>query len=69
MLKSDNVARSHRPLARITNTFPGRDNIVRTVELKTLNAVLVGPAGKICLLEKWIKSPYPMTNSPRKEDV
>ena len=52
LLKSDNVPRSHWPLARITNTFPGRDDIVRTVELKTPNAVLVRPVGKICLLEK-----------------
>ena len=35
LLKSDNVRRTHWPLARITNTFPGRENIVRTVELKT----------------------------------
>ena len=52
LLKTDNVPRSPWPLARITNTFPGRDNIVRAVELKTPNAVLVRPVGKICLLEK-----------------
>ena len=51
-LKSDNVPRLHRTLARITNTFPGRDNIGRTVELKTPNAVLIRPVGKICLLAK-----------------
>ena len=37
------------------NMFPGRDNIVRTVELKTPNAALVRPVGKICLLEKMDK--------------
>ena len=52
LLKSDHVPRTHWPLARITNTFPGQNNIVRTVELKTPNAVLVRPVGKICLLEK-----------------
>ena len=52
LLKSDNVPGRHWSLARITNAFPGRGNIVRTVELKTPKAVLVRPVGKICLLEK-----------------
>ena len=52
LLESYNVPRTHWPLARITSTFPGRDNIVRTVELKTPNTVLVRPVGKIWLLEK-----------------
>ena len=52
LLKPDSVPRSHWPLARIMNTFPGRDNIVRNVELKTPNAVLARPVHKICLLEK-----------------
>ena len=52
LLKSDNVTRSLWQLARIINTFPGRDDIAKTVKIKTPNAVLVRPVGKNCLLEK-----------------
>ena len=50
--KSDNVPRSHWLLPRITNTLTGRDNIVRTVELKNPNLVLVRQARKFCLRER-----------------
>lgn len=39
------------PLARVTKVFPGRDGLVRTVELKTQNSVFVRPIHKICVLE------------------
>ena len=52
MLKSDNVPRSHCPLVKIKNTFPARDNIVRTVGLKNPHGALIRPVVKICLLEK-----------------
>ena len=51
-LKSDNVPKSHSLLPRITNTLTGRDNIVRIVELKNPNFVLVRQVGKFCLREK-----------------
>ena len=40
LFKSDSVPRSHWSLVRITNIFPGQDNIVRTVKLKTAESYL-----------------------------
>ena len=53
LVTSKDITRAHWPLARVTKTFPGKDNIVRAVELKTPSAVLVRPIGKVCLLERF----------------
>ena len=53
LLKEDNVPRSHYPLARVINTYPGKDRVVRTVKVKTPSNTLVRPVGKICLMEEY----------------
>ena len=39
-------------LGRVTKVFPGKDNHVRSAELKTRNSTLVRPITKLCLLEE-----------------
>ena len=34
LLRQDNIKRVHWPLGRIVKIFPGRDNVIRTVEIK-----------------------------------
>ena len=36
-------------------TYPGPDGLVRTVKVKTKDAVYVRPKKKLCLLEKDVK--------------
>ena len=52
IVKTDNVPRSHWPLARVINVKPGSDGVVRVVELKYGNgSVLTRPSARLCLLE------------------
>ena len=53
LLTSKDITRAHWTLVRVAKTFPGKDDIVRAVELKTPSAVLVRPVGKVCLLERF----------------
>jgi transposase InsO family protein len=46
------IGRGQWPLAIITKVFPGRDNKIRTVELKTKDSVIVRPVVDVCLLEE-----------------
>jgi hypothetical protein len=39
-------------MAIITKVFSGKDNRIRTVELKTKDSVLVRPIVDVCLLEE-----------------
>ena len=50
MLEEDNP-RNLWPLARVLETFPGRDGRVRTVKVKTRSSELVRPIHKLCFLE------------------
>lgn len=51
ILKEDNSPPMYWPMARITNVFPGSDNLVRTVEVKTANGRLHRRSvTKVCLL-------------------
>ena len=57
IVKTDNVPRSHWPLARVINVKPGSDGVVRVVELKYGNgSVLTRPSARLCLLEASNKS-------------
>ena len=47
----DNSPRNQWPLARITKTFPGGDDLVRSVEVRTAAGSHVRPITKLCLLE------------------
>ena len=52
LLVSEDTPRSVWPIARIVDTFPGKDGLVRSVQVKTKNSILVRPVNKLCLLEE-----------------
>ena len=51
LLQSENIPRSHWPLGRIQRVMHGEDGVVRMVEVKTPNNVLIRPTSRVCLLE------------------
>ncbi len=50
LLDDDKLTKSYQ-LARITQVFPGKDDVVRSVEVRTKDGVYSRPAAKICCLE------------------
>ena len=52
MLKDDDAVKGKWDLARILRTLPGRDNVVRTVEVKTKDGIYVRPVSKLARLEE-----------------
>ena len=46
-----NLPRGRWKLGRIMETFPGRDDIVRVVDVKTCDGVIRRPVTKLCCLE------------------
>ena len=55
LLVNDNTPRGHWNLGRVLETYPGPDGLVRTVKVKTKDAVYVRPKKKLCLLENDVK--------------
>ena len=53
IIKSKDVPRSHWPLGRILDIYPGSDGVVRSVKIKTPNGELIRPSRSICVLEKF----------------
>ena len=51
LMVDENTPRSLWPLGRVMETYPGRDGLVRAVQVKTARSVLVRPVDKLCLLE------------------
>lgn len=51
LVADQKVPRGHWLLGRVTRVFPGRDGLVRTVEVKTKGSTLIRPIRKLCLLE------------------
>ena len=51
LILDESLPRNNWPLGRVLKTFPGRDGLVRSVQVKTANNVLVRPINKLCLLE------------------
>ena len=51
LLSDDAKIRGHWPLGRITNTYPGNDGLVRSVDVKTSTGIYRRPITKLCLLE------------------
>ena len=45
------TTRSHWPLGQIVDAYPGKDNIVRSVKVRTPNDKHVRPSGHLCLFE------------------
>jgi len=52
---NDNSLRGHWNLGRVLETYSGPDGLVRTVKVKTQDAVHVRPIQKFCLLENDVK--------------
>ena len=52
LLVNEDTPRSAWPIAPIVGTFPGKDGLVRSVQVKTKNSVLVRPVNKLCLLKE-----------------
>ena len=51
VLVAEQAPRKDWPLAKVVNTFQGRDGRVRSAELRTKNTILMRPIQKLCLLE------------------
>ena len=52
LMRGDTVRRSLWPLGRIENTYPGRDDIVRVVTVRTKTGVYRRPVVKMYSLEE-----------------
>ena len=50
LLVNEDTPQSVWPIAPIVDTFPGKDGLVWSEEVKTKNSVLVHPVNKLCLL-------------------
>ncbi|KAJ8027040.1 hypothetical protein HOLleu_32065 [Holothuria leucospilota] len=51
LVVDNNLPRNKWVLGRIVETYPGKDNLIRTVRVKTQGTELVRPVTKLCLLE------------------
>ena len=51
-LTNDNAPRGQWELGRVIDTYPGDDNCVRTVKVKTAKGEYVRPVSKVCILEE-----------------
>ena len=52
ILQDDNYKRGKWPLARIINVMPGKDNVVRVVQVRTKDGEYVRPISKLYKLEE-----------------
>ena len=43
LVRDDNIPRSHWPLARVIEVYPGKDDIVRSAKIELPNSVLTRP--------------------------
>ena len=50
LLKEDGVKRGHWPMARVVETHPGDDGLVRSVSLRKCDGILKRPVTKTVLL-------------------
>lgn len=50
LLAEKNLPPTSWSLGRVLEVFPGNDNIVRVVKIKTVNGVFTRPANKLCVL-------------------
>lgn len=51
LLCNENMPRNQWPLGLVTNTYPGKDGKVRSVQVKTKTGLYDRPINKMCLLE------------------
>lgn len=50
LIKEDALPPSRWALGRITQTFPGRDGLIRSVQVKCRDTMVTRPIHKLCLL-------------------
>jgi hypothetical protein len=51
LLVDDDLPRNNWLLGRVISVFPGADGLVRTVEVKTKNNILLRPIRKVCVID------------------
>ena len=52
IVTDNSMVRSHWPLGRILTVYPGKDGVVRSVEVKTKSGTYIRPAASLALLEE-----------------
>ena len=50
LLKEDNIAHTKWPIGKVIELYPGKDQIVRVVTVKTARGVFKRPIVKVALL-------------------
>ncbi|GBN11921.1 hypothetical protein AVEN_98211-1 [Araneus ventricosus] len=50
LIKEDNVPVSNWPLGRIVKLYPGKDNIIRVVDIKTKTGIFKRSVSRLCVL-------------------
>ena len=63
VIRDDTPFTCHWPLARIIETFPGQDGLVRVVTLKTATTTLKRPVAKLALIHREENSSHDSPNS------
>lgn len=61
LVKEDNTAPLHWPLARVTKVFPGKDNLVRVVEVRMRGKILKRPIVRL--------APLPLKTHNLEEEI
>ena len=51
LIKEDNISRTYWPMGIIKEIFPGKDDVVRSVLVKTAKGEVIRPVNRICSLE------------------
>ena len=51
LLREENVPWNIWPLVRVIKTYPNKDELVRSVKVKTMSAQLVRPIARLIMLE------------------
>ena len=54
IIKTKDALRSHWPLGRIIDVYPGDDGILRSVKIRTPTGEIIRPSRSVCVLEKSI---------------
>lgn len=52
LFREDNILQSSWPLARVIETYPGKDDIVCSAKIKLPNFVLTRPCNKLWIIEE-----------------
>ena len=52
IIAEENIDKSKSPLARLFESYPGKDQIICSAKVKTITSELLRPVAKLCLLEQ-----------------